>query len=68
LGTTLFIRNQNASGGLPAAQLALARLYALGLGLPRDLRKAHEWATRAAAGGDPDAPHFLQNLNMDGAE
>lgn len=41
------------------AQLALARLYLFGDGVPRDYRKAAEWFLLAAEGGDANAQYAI---------
>ena len=41
------------------AQLALARLYLFGDGVPRDYHKAAQWFLLAAEGGDPNAQYAI---------
>ncbi|HJV41619.1 peptidoglycan-binding protein [Caulobacter sp.] len=56
----LGILKQAASGGYPAAQFYLSKLFEGGkAGLKRDMVEARRWSERAANGGDPRAMHNL---------
>lgn len=58
--TGLGILKQAASGGYPAAQFYLSKLFEGGkAGLKRDMIEARRWSERAANGGDPRAMHNL---------
>ena len=49
-----------ATGGYPAAQFYLSKLFESGKGgLKRDMVEARRWSERAANGGDPRAMHNL---------
>jgi predicted aspartyl protease len=50
---------QEADGGNPDAQYALATMLNTGRGAPRDTRQAQAWLEKAAAAGQPNA-----NLNL----
>jgi len=56
----LAILRQAASGGYPAAQFYLSKLFESGKGgVKRDMVEARRWSERAANGGDPRAMHNL---------
>lgn len=61
------IRSRVATGimspPLPQAQFALARLYAEGRGVKRDIKAARHWANLALQGGEPAAEELLRTLN-----
>ncbi len=48
-----------ADKGVAPACKNIANLYELGVGVPKDERKAVEWLTRAAKAGDPSAQVVL---------
>lgn len=55
-----------AERGYPRAQLALARLYAAGIGVIRDERLARHWYEAAAARGHAEAQYALGARYADG--
>jgi TPR repeat protein len=50
---------QKVHSGDPDAMYRLGRIYAAGLGVPRDYREAVAWYRKAAAGGNTDAMYSL---------
>ncbi len=67
----LSIRTFQAQGDTRRAaevMLDLAKVYALQVGVPRDMRLAVDWANRAAAAGEPAAWTFLGNLSDRGSD
>jgi predicted aspartyl protease len=55
---------QEADGGNPDAQLALASIYGSGRGVPRDPKQAQAWLEKAAAAGQPNANLALGRQQM----
>jgi hypothetical protein len=55
-----------ASGGDPAAEIALGEIYAAGLDVPQDWKQAAEWYRKAAEQGSAAGEIHLADLYRDG--
>ncbi|MCR4267251.1 tetratricopeptide repeat protein [Nitratireductor sp. ZSWI3] len=55
-----------AENGDPAAQTLVAEIYARGLGMPRDAKKAAQWYAKAAEQGVPEAQFQYALMLLDG--
>nr|WP_157188200.1 tetratricopeptide repeat protein [Nitratireductor pacificus] len=55
-----------AENGNPAAQTLIAEIYARGLGMPRNAKKAAEWYAKAAEQGVPEAQFQYALMLIDG--
>lgn len=56
-----------AAGGDVKAQVDLAHCYRDGKGVAKDSAQAHQWAHRAADGGQADAMDFVGSAYLRGA-
>ena len=62
----LKLAKQDAKRGEPQAPTLIGRIYAEGLGVPQDKRKAAEWYATGVERGDPDAQFALGMMRLDG--
>ncbi len=61
-GKALTCWEESAARGSSAAQYNIARMYALGEGVPRNAMEAYKWMTIASRGGRPEAQKALESI------